>query len=149
MRRGAASGHSRGLIKAIIGQFGKVVLPDGRMLFSLDSERAGRVVWKIVRGLHALMSDRQLPETLLRSVEFVLESEAPMRLPDHPWFSVVRDTESLWHHRAVFDLKWLCIKDKEQRGHAVAMLFWDSLIVLTLFHDPTCQCELCGAEAVT
>lgn len=142
--RGAAAGHSLGLINRIVGQFGKVVLPDGSRIYSLDSARTNRVAWKIVRGLYTLQSGRTLPETQLRTVEIIPQSEAPKRLPDHPWFSTVRDTASLGRHKAVFDYKWLCLKmDEQSRRNAVAFLLWDSLIVLVLFHDPACRCELC------
>jgi hypothetical protein len=145
--RGAGAGHSQGLIRAIIGQFGKVVLPDGTMVYGLDTARANRVAWKIVRGLYTLQSGRTLPESQLRTIEIVPQSEAAKRLPNHPWFAAVRDTEPLGHHGAVFDYKWLCFKFGESRGNAVAFLLWDGLIVLVLFHDPACQCDLCVSAA--
>jgi len=141
--RGAAAGHSQGLLKTIVSQFGKVALPDGSILFSLDTQRSHRVAWKIIRGLYTLVSAQFLPETQLRTIEIIPQSEAPKLLPNHAWFAAVRDTEPLARHQAVFDYKWICYTDGDSRGNLVALLLWDSLIVLGLFHDPACRCALC------
>ena len=146
LTRGSGRGHSRGLIKTVIGQFGKVILPDGGILFSLDQSRAQRVAWKIVRGLYTLESGKMLPESQLRKIEIIPQSEAAKRLTDHPWFPMVRDTAPLGQHGAVFDYKWVCWKDGTLHGHAIAMLFWDRLTVLVILHDPTCKCERCVAS---
>jgi hypothetical protein len=146
VRRGAAHGHSLGLIKTIAGQFGKVVLPDGSVLFGLDTSRSHRVAWKIVRGLYTLLSGRFLPDNQLRLIQIVPESEAERRLTGHDVFAAVRDTPSLGKHGAVFDYKWLCVKDGDFRDNLVAMLFWNGLIVFTLFHDPACRCADCSSS---
>lgn len=146
IKRGAANGHGRGLIKAIIGQFGKVTTADGSMVFQLDADRAHRAVWKIVRGLYTLETSRFLPDNTLRSNKFVPQSEAEKRLTEHPWFWNVRDTESIGKHPGVFDYKWLCWPDGEARINMLAMLLWDNLILLCLFHDPACRCEKCLAK---
>lgn len=145
IKRGAAEGHSHGLIKTILGQFGKVALPDGTILFQLDSARAHRVAWKIVRGVYTRLSGRTLPDDQPRLIEIIPASEASMRLPEHSWFSAVSGTPSLGRHQAVFDFKWICLIDGF-RGNAMAMLFWDSLIVLAAFHDPACACDACSNE---
>jgi len=63
------------------------------------------------------------------------------------WFPAVRDTHSLARYGAVFDYKWIGWKTSENlRFNAMAMLFWDGLIVATIFHDPTCECGACRPQ---
>ena len=153
IRRGIAQGKGIGLIKTILSQFGKVRTADGAMLFALDTSRANRAIWKIVRGLYTLETGRFLPELSFLSIEIVPRSEADKRLPTHPWFGFVRDTEGLSRHRAIFDYKWVgrYVEDGhvdvfESRGNYMALLFWDALIVLCMFHDPACRCHRCRIE---
>jgi len=142
--RGAAAGHSQGLIRRIIGQFGTVETSDGMMVFALDTARANRVVWKIVRGLYTLLNARTLPDGQPRHIEIIPHAEAARRLPNHDWFYVVRDTGPLGVHRRVFDYKWLGLTDGTRRLNAVGLLLWDSLIILVTFHDPMCGCAACS-----
>lgn len=95
VRRGVAKGQGIGLIKTILGQFGKVRTADGAMLFALDTNRANRAIWKLVRGLYTLETGRFLPELSFLNIEIVARSEADRRLPSHPWFEFVRNTEDL------------------------------------------------------
>jgi hypothetical protein len=153
IRRGVAKGQGIGLIKTILGQFGKVRTADGAMLFALDANRANRAIWKIVRGLYTLETGRFLPDLSFLNIEIVPRSEADRRLPGHPWFEFVRNTEGLGRHQAVFDYKWLgrYVEDGhvdvfESRGNFMALLFWDALIVLCMFHDPACRCHRCREQ---
>jgi hypothetical protein len=153
IRRGVAKGQGIGLIKTILGQFGKGRTADGAMLFALDANRANHAIWKIVRGLYTLESGRFLPDLSFLNIEIVPRSEADRRLPDHPWFALVRNTHGLGRHQAVFDYKWLgrYVEDGhvdvlECRGNFMALLFWDALIVLCMFHDPVCRCHRCREE---
>ena len=142
--RGAAAGHGVGLLKTIVGQFGKVQHADGSRTFALDLGRAHRVAWKIVRGLYTLECGTTLPESQLHTVEIVPQADGPRLLPNHTVFPFVRDTGSLGKHEAVFDYKWLCIPAEGARCHAIAFLLWDSLVVLVIFHDPSCPCDECA-----
>ncbi len=124
------------------------------MLFALDANRANRAIWKIVRGLYRLETSRFLPELSFLTIEIIPRSEADRVLPEHLWFEFVRNTEGLGRHKAVFDYKWVCwfVEDGhvdvfQSRGNFMALLFWDALIVLCMFHDPDCQCHRCHAEA--
>jgi hypothetical protein len=148
IRRGAAAGHGLGLLKTIIGQFGKVQLSDGSRTFALDRDRSHRVAWKIARGLYTLESGRTLPESQSHNVDIVPQSEGPRRLPNHSVFPFVRDTASLGRYEAVFDYKWICVPVGDARCHAIGFLLWDSLVVLVLFHDPTCRCDECAPTAL-
>ncbi len=150
--RGAAAGHSQRLIKAISGQFGQVATTDGAIMFALDAVRACRVVWKLVRGLYTLETERVLPESQPHHIEIVTQSEAPKYLPSHAWFPIVRDTAPLGQYGAVFDYKWICVRltdDGRARGHAVAMLLWDALVMLAMFHDAACACDACSPASAT
>lgn len=142
IERGARKGHGKGLIKRIVGQFGAVSLPDGSTTFGLEP-RAKVAAWKIIRGLYALRSSTPVPLDQPHLIEIVPRSEAARRLADHAWFPLVRDTAPLGRYGAVFDYKWIGIPVLGIRAHAFAMLFWDSLIVMGLFHDPSCNCKDC------
>lgn len=153
IRRGAAKGQGTGVIKTILSQFGKVTSPTGDRVFALDTNRANRAIWKIVRGLYTLETGRFLPDMSYLNIEIIPRSEADETLPKHPWFEFVRRTEGLARHQAIFDYKWVgrCVDDGhvniyESRGNFMALLFWDALIVLCMFHDPACRCHRCLAD---
>ena len=97
------------MIKTILGQFGKVRTSDGTMLFALDANRANRAIWKIVRGLYTLETGRFVPDLSYLNIEIVPRSEADKTLPRHLWFELVRNTEGLGRHKAIFDYKWLAL----------------------------------------
>lgn len=67
---------------------------------------------------------------------------------------LVRNTEGLGRHGAIFDYEWLGgshveegeVGVLESRGNFMALLFWDALIVLCMFHDPACRCRRCRPE---
>jgi hypothetical protein len=151
--RGVSKGKGIGRLKTILGQFGKITTADGSRLFELDTNRANRAIWKIVRGLYTLETDKYLPEDSFRRIEIVPRSEAEQVLPGHLWFRFVRDTEGMGRHKAMFDYKWLCrfvddghVDVMESRGNLIAMLLWDNLTLLCLFHDPACRCHRCRVE---
>jgi hypothetical protein len=153
IRRGVARGQGVGLIKTILGQFGKVTTSDGTMLFALDANRANRAIWKIVRGLYTLETGRFVADLSYLNIEIVPRSEADETLPGHLWFESVRNTEGLGRHKAIFDYKWLGryvddghVNVFESRGNFMALLFWDALIVLCMFHDTACRCHRCIAD---
>jgi len=147
VRRGAAEGHATGLIQTIIGQFGKVVLPNGTGTFAYHGTRVRRVVWKLARGLYTLNTGQLLPEAQPHNIEVVPRSEAPQRVPDHPWLGVVVGTGSLGRYPGVFDYKWIGYIDGTVRWNLLALLLWDGLIVLVAFHDSRCCCERCVHSA--
>jgi hypothetical protein len=142
-RRGVAKGHDQGLLKTILNQFGKVVSADGSRVFNYDVDRAGRVTWKLVRGIYFAEVERYLPETLPKRLMMLSPHENQHAAENYPWWQLVRDTVPMGTHGAVFDYKWLCVLLDGIRGHAMALLLWDRLLVLALFHDPTCSCEQC------
>jgi hypothetical protein len=62
---------------------------------------------------------------------------------NYPWWTLVRDTAPMGPHGGVFDYKWLGVTMDGKRAHAIAMLLWDRLALLALFHDPSCACGEC------
>lgn len=145
LRDAAAKGHGVGLLREVIGRFGRIVGPNDEVLYQYDTGRVRRFAWKVVRGLYYLDLDSVLPEEMRGEIHIVNPANLPEDLARIGWFAAVRDTEPLADYGRVFDYKWLGWKDGDLRGHAVAMLLWDGLIIATLFHDPTCQCGHCPA----
>ena len=139
----ARQGEGRGLLQDVVNRFGKVVGPKGEVLYSYESSRTDRFLWKVVRGLYMLDTGFVLPEQPPAGIELLSPKQIPGELSKVPWFNAVRDTEPLGRYGRVFDYKWLCWNDGELRGHAVAMLFWDGLVAAVMFHDPRCRCGKC------
>jgi hypothetical protein len=80
VRRGAAKGHSIGLIRTIISQFGEVVLPNWTGTFAPDGARVRRVAWKLARGLYTLNSRQLPPESQLYKWLGLTDGTAPLHL---------------------------------------------------------------------
>jgi hypothetical protein len=142
-QRGVAKGHDVGLLKTILSQFSKVVLADGSLVLNYDVDRAGRITWKLVRGLYFADTGRCLPDNLPKRLIMLSPHENERAADLYPWWTIVRDTEPLGWHGAVFDYKWVGVLIDGIRSHMVAMALWDRLLALVLFHDPTCPCEQC------
>jgi len=148
LKDGLSKGHARNLYDSIKRGFGTEAAPDGRILFSYDRARIERVVWKITRGMLFLQNRRVLPTSQLFEVILVPSTEADETLPTVEWFPVVVGSGSLCPLGAVFDMKAIGGFDGEHRVHFQAFLFWDKIIALVRFHDPTCPCEECaGTQA--
>ena len=143
IQRAFQKGHARGLGKAVLRQLGSVELPDGTVAFHYDHARTARVLWKLIRGLFFIHLQRVLPEQPPPGIELINGPKEQERLREHGWFSTVRDTESLGHYGKVFDYKWLCVASNDLRGHALALLLWDQIVILSMFHDPLCPCGQC------
>ena len=102
------------------------------------------------RGVYSDMpSARHLPENWKFRMWLVQPGSPPTELEDLGWFPAVRDTQPLAKYDAVFDYKWIGWKaSKDVRLNAMAMLFWEGLIVAAIFHDPACECGECHQEPV-
>jgi hypothetical protein len=141
----AQRGEGVGLIRDVINRFGKVTGPDGQVLFSYDTNRVNRLLWKVVRGIYMLEQGGALPAQPPSGIELINPQNTPEHLQAIPWFRYVRDTAPMGRYGRVFDYKWLGWKDGDLRGHAVALNFWDGLLATVLFHDPACECGQCAA----
>lgn len=146
-QRGIAKGHDAGLLKTINSEFGRIVRPDGMVVTNYDVDRAGRVTWKLVRGIYFAEVKRFLPNNLPKRLTMLSPHENQHAHQMHPWWPHVRDTRPMGSHGEVFDYKWLCTIMDGIRTHAVGMLLWDRLLVFILFHDPSCPCAECDAAA--
>jgi hypothetical protein len=145
VRRGLDKGHGVGLVRGIVGSFGEVVGPKGERLFRMDTVRLHRVVRKIVRGVFYLEAQRLLPEWFPADIRVVTPMHVATDLPN--FFPSIRDTPSLLRYGRVFDCKWIGWTNGTIRGHALAFLLWDGVIITVLLHDPTCLCSDCKGEA--
>jgi hypothetical protein len=143
LKTGVAKGHDVGLLKTITSQFGKVVRLDGAVIFNYDQDRAGRIAWKLVRGIYSMETGKTLSENAPKRLILLGPEEVKTAVTDYPWWPLVRDTGPMGTHGAVFDYKWLGSFDDQMRAHAIAFCLWDGLLTLTMFHDPTCRCEPC------
>jgi len=142
---GARRGEGVGLIREVISRFGRVIGPNGQVLFSYDSNRVDQFLWKVVRGIFTLElgTNAVLPTKPPAGITLMRPKQTPDELQNLAWFPRVRDTEPMGRYGRVFDYKWLSWKDGNLRGHAFAMLFWDRLLAALLFHDPSCRCGNC------
>lgn len=140
---GVREGRWRSVYDRVRSQFGRVHTPSGQIPFLAEFHRLNRVVWKLARGSYFSETGRVLPEGTLRTIELVLPQEAESKLPGHEWFPIVRDTPSLSHVAAVFDLKMVRQASPEMAIGLMAMLFWDKVIALVGFHDVGCPCNRC------
>ena len=142
-RRGVEKGHDTGLLKTIAGQFGQVALADGSRIFNYDGDRAGRITWKLVRGIYSLELGKFLLEDLPKELILPDVRVHPQLDEKIPWWPYVRATKALGTHGGVFDYKWLCVTLDGARLHAIAIALWDRLLVFARLHDPTCSCRAC------
>jgi hypothetical protein len=55
----------------------------------------------------------------------------------------VRAGDGMGRYPGVFDYKWLAVATAGSRAHAIAILLWDRLMFMVVFHDPTCSCGEC------
>src|SRR5437762_3447155 len=98
-------------------------------MFSYDTNRVNRFIWKVCRGLHALETlGGVLPQDPPAGIELVNPRTVREDLEKITWFPQVRDTAPMGLYGRVFDYKWLCWKDGNLRGHAVAINMWDGLV---------------------
>lgn len=63
----------------------------------------------------------------------------------HAIFNVVKNQKEHGDHPGIFAYKYVKVPEIGN-FHAWAMLFWDHLIFLVMFHDPNCLCTNCVKE---
>lgn len=115
-----------------------LMLPSGKVIKRFNADRVWGVVWKITRGLFLDKFHTFLPQDTPRGFELVGPGEQP---PE--WFELVRSQPSLGTYPSVFDYKYVKLEypDDPKVLHTLAMLFWDRLIMVTTFEDPSCKRE--------
>jgi len=127
----------------IVKEFDKrpsgLYLPKGLIAKRFNPRRMWRVVWKITRGLFFKEYGRFLPGNTSRLYEIMYADNTP----GSP-FDAVIGRPSRGQYPVVFDYKYLAVPEVHN-FHLWAMLFWDKIIKLVAFHDPSCGCEHCSA----
>lgn len=150
-QRGVDKGHHAGLLQTILDQYSKVLLPDGSRVLNYDTDRAGRITWKLIRGLYFLDVARFLPEHTPKRLILIDPKDNKSAPEKYPYFELVRNTEPMGRHGRVFDYKWLGVRfaDDKIRAHLVAMLLWEHFVFIVMFHDPSCVCDECQEARIT
>jgi hypothetical protein len=135
------SGREVPLVRMVLAEFERrpsgLVLPGNKVAKRFDGTRIERVAWKIVRGLYFHHHGQCLPASWTVRVEIVPPGEKP---PDH--FTAVGADPGMGKYCAVFDYKFRTFPEAENL-HYWALLLWDQIIIIVMFHDPQCQCERC------
>jgi hypothetical protein len=121
-----------------------LVLPGGKIAKRFDGKRVKRILWKIIRGLYFHEFKTLLPESRSFSFEVVSPGYPPSDI-----FLLLGDTPRRGHHKAVFDYTYATIGSVTLKAdvHVWGLLFWDRLICLGFFHDPSCECKACKPQA--
>lgn len=137
------AGEKRPLVHKMLKEFEKrpsgLILPPGLIAKRFDGERVHRVAWKIIRGLYFYNFQEVLPEDTPNRLEIVSPNEPPPRE-----FFVLQDEPVQGRDPGVFDYKFRKFPEVHNCNYW-AMLFWDRLIMIMMFHDPSCKCETCVA----
>ncbi len=113
-------------------------LPHGKVVKRLQGDRIRRVILKMVRGLYLIEYGDVLPQQLTSGIEIIPPGQKP---PDH-FFLALQTVEEKGNYPGVF-----CYKARKfpevHNMHYWALLLWDRLIIIVMFHDPGCKCDEC------
>lgn len=133
------------LFRKILSEFrwdhNGVYLPPGLIVKTFEPNRIHRVVWKIVRGLFFFEKKYVLPEHTLRAFEIYTCQNQP---PVGPTMYQLQAAKGHTKHPSIFDYKF--VEATSEDGHVFhvwALLFWNALMWLAVFHDPVCTCSGC------
>ena len=123
LRAAFRQGHKQGLLRMIVGGFGKLVGPRGEVTFDLYSERVRRIAWKLARGLYYRELGIVLPESRPGHVYIINPLEAAEQTAQIPWYENLLAAAPMGDktYAAIFDYKWISQKDGELRGHAIGV----------------------------
>ena len=117
-------------------------LPPGLVAKRQDGVRIKRVAWKIVRGLYFHHYGAVLPEAISVGYELIPPGQRP---PEHfLYVSGLADDETHGRYGGVFDYRFRVFETDLGELNFWALLIWDRIIMILLFHDPwSCQCQEC------
>jgi len=96
-------------------------------------------------GLLPVSPEWTLPERRPGYIHIITPFEAHERIAQIPWYNDLRAVAPMGNdaYAAVFDYRWISEKTGPLRGHAIAMLLWDRIILIAMSHDPACECPEC------
>ncbi len=132
--------ESKKLIKKIYNEFqpslSKILLSLGKIIKRFDSNRIFRVVWKIVRGLYFKENKIFLPKDKPRDFKFFSVSQKP---PEY--LNYVLASKPRGDYPGVFDYKFVELEELNF-FNVWLLLLWDRIIIMTVFHNPLCECNI-------
>lgn len=110
---------------------GGIHLPPGRVAKQFDGDRVRNVVWKIIRELFFVEKKMVLPEDTPVTFQFLANDD-----PAPPYLHLIDQQPSRDRCPSVFDFKYTQVPEVHN-SHWWALLFWDKLIAIVVFHDPS------------
>lgn len=136
-------GEKQGLVHKVREEFERqpsgLVLPPGLVAKRFEGDRLHRVAWKIIRGLYFHQYHEFIPVDTPTRLIIVPPDEPPPRefffIPDDPVHG---------QYPGVFDYKFAKYPEVHDFTYW-AMLLWDRIILIMMFHDPKCKCEECSS----
>jgi len=131
----------RGLVHKVLEEFERrpsgLIIPEGLVAKRFEGSRLHRVAWKIIRGLYFRNFGEVLSERTPNHLQIVPPGQVPPKeffaLPDQPVYG---------QYPGVFDYKFSKFPEVKNFNYW-AMLLWDRIILVMMFHDPSCTCEHC------
>jgi hypothetical protein len=126
------------VMKEFRREIGGVHLPANKVAKLIDTNRAYRVIWKLVRGLHFHHTGEILPIDWDMSCTIT----APNQEPPEYVVPFLQSVESRGRYQAVFAYAFKKFPEVHDL-HIWAFLLWDCIIVTAAFHDMACGCEGC------
>jgi hypothetical protein len=130
-------------------EFYTIELPGGMRAKRFDGRRVRRVIWKVVRGLFFIQEGHFLPVQTPHQTHMF----GPHDSPDDDIRQILGyalSAESRAAEPGIFDYRYRDHRypDFPDLGATHlwfwAMLFWNTVISLTTFHDPECTCSRCS-----
>jgi hypothetical protein len=120
-----------------------LILPPNKVAKRIEGDRIHRVAWKIVRGLYFHNFQEVLPADTPNAFEIVPPDELPP-----PAFFALLDEPVRGRYPGVFDDKFAKFPEVQNFNYW-AMLLWDRLLIISMFHDPSCDCDDCTTRKVS
>ena len=120
-------------------------------MVNYDPDRAGRITWKLVRGVYFEGAGRFLPHYTPKRLILIDPRDYKEVPGKYPYFDFVRATRPMGRHGRVLDYKWIGVRFAEDkvRAHLMTMMLWEHLVFIAIFHDPTCVCLECEQARIS
>jgi hypothetical protein len=140
-------GRNVGLHRKVLAEFERrpagLILPHGKIIKRFDGQRMARVILKIIAGLYFHHYGKVFPQDLTSTTEIYGPDERP---PKHFLAFIGRGIPRHGRYPGVFDYCFDKFSDVNN-FHYWALLLWDKIIIVAMFHDPACQCAECTKSA--